>query len=180
MSDGVSTEMDQLMELIDEVTTIKVGDAANELGVDKSRIESWAKMLEKAGAIEVHYSVIGGAVLRKGKKFDQIWGKVSKKQEKDCPEEKEPVDKIEKESPKKKEVVESKPDTGDDGFPLIRKDLINSNKEIKSEVEKIREEEKMVIEYMDALVAEGQRLSKRLDEMIVVTEKMKKTKAASN
>jgi DNA-binding MarR family transcriptional regulator len=182
MSEGVSTEMDQLMELIDEVNTIKVGDAANELGVDKSLVEGWAKMLEKAGAVEIHYSVIGGAVLRKGKKFDQVWCKSTKKQEKECPDENKAVEEAKKivEKPvKEKDMEESNPEIID-AFPLIRKDLVDSNKEIKSEIEKIREEEKRVIEYMDALVAEGQKLSKRLDEMAIVAEKMKKTKTASS
>lgn len=181
MSEGVSTEMDQLMELIDEVNTIKVGDAANELGVDKSLVEGWAKMLEKAGVVDVHYSVIGGAILRKGKKFDQVWRKSAKKQEKegftekDIVKESKPV--VEHPAKEKEETV---PDTHENAFPLIRKDLMDSNKEIKSEIERIREEEKRVIEYMDALVAEGQKLSKKLDEMSIVAEKMKKTKTASS
>ena len=72
MDEGVSTSMDQLVELLEKKDTIKVSDAAKELGTDKEHIESWTRMLEKAGLVELHYSVIGGAFVKRGPKFDTL------------------------------------------------------------------------------------------------------------
>lgn len=68
----VLTSMDQLLEILEDRDKISMDDAAKELGVDRKHLESWTKMLEGASLIELHFSIIGGAIIKKGPNFEAV------------------------------------------------------------------------------------------------------------
>jgi len=62
---GIETTIDRLIAIIDKRGNVTTIDLSKELGVSVERIESWAKMLEDRGLIEIEYPLIGSSRLRK-------------------------------------------------------------------------------------------------------------------
>jgi len=184
MAEGVSTSMDQLVELLEKNTMIKMSEAAKELGVDKQRIESWARMLEKAEAVELHYSVIGGAVLKRGPKFDSVSRKKkTQEQEKALAEMKPAVTGSLKSLMKEKiEIPEKiqipKGVEGDQKFLLIRKQIEDEEKVIDTDIKHLQEEEGKVVDYMKTLIEEGKKLTDYINSLRGMLEDIEKSKTS--
>jgi hypothetical protein len=63
--DMVETDIDKLIKIIDKKKAINIGDLSKELNISIDRVESWAKILEDHGLIEIEYPIIGLPKLRK-------------------------------------------------------------------------------------------------------------------
>ncbi|MBN2518317.1 MAG: hypothetical protein JXB14_05710 [Candidatus Altiarchaeota archaeon] len=186
MGDDVSTTMDQLVELLEKSSMVKISDAAKELEVDKDRIESWARMLEKAEAVEIHYSVIGGAVLKRGPKFDSIIRKKKIEAQEKALDEIKPSEPMEATKAPEEEKVERieipKQLEGDQKYLLIRKKIEDEERIIDMDIKHLQEEEAKVIDYMRTLVEEGKKLTdyiETLREMLTEIEKQRKSSQKS-
>jgi hypothetical protein len=172
---GVSTSMDQLVELLEKSGTVKINDAAKELGVDKIRVESWARMLEKADVIGIHYSVIGGAILKRGPKFDSVIKKKkveTKEKELDVvkpkvEEEATPLT-VKKAAPAKATELKETPKD----FLLIKRKLDEEEDIVEADLKRLHEEEAKVVEYMKVLIGEGKKLTEYIETLREVVEQM--------
>lgn len=174
MDEGVSTSMDRLVGMLEEKGTVKLNDAAKELGVEKERIESWARMLEKAGAVRVHYSMIGGAILKKGDEFDSL---VKKGVAKQLPElqikvAKEAAPKRSKAPPKK---LEGAPKSASKEYRLVRKKIEEGEMTLEKELRKLREDQITILERMNDLVEEGNKLIGYIEKLRLLAEQSRKT-----
>lgn len=166
MEDGVSTSMDQLIELIEKRGTIKMADASRELSADKERIESWAKMLEKAGMVEIHYSVIGGALLKKGPRFAYA----TKRSHGALP-----AVKAEAAAPKVNEPEVEEPPAGDlqQEYALIRMKIEEEETILERDLKKLYEEQAIIAQYMSGLITEGKKLSEYIETLRQLVERSK-------
>ncbi len=158
--------MDQLVGLLQKRGVVKVTDAAKELGTDKEHIESWAKMLEKADALEVHYSVIGGALLKKGPKFDSIarGGMV-------CV----PVAAQRPRMPSLPTSLPRRPESPAQvaaEYALIRKKLEDEEETLETDLRKLYEEQAAVVQYMSEVVAEGKKIAEYIETLRHIVERM--------
>ncbi len=192
MDGGVSTSMDQLVGLLEKKDNIKINDAAKELDTDKEHVESWTRMLEKAGLIELHYSVIGGAFIKRGPKFDTVAkGGVkgvegSKESGGEEPKEEHTAQEApkegEEEKPKeaeKKETPPKKPEAAGDmagDYRLIRKEILEEETAVEEELKKLQSEEEKVVEYMNALIDEGKKLTEYIEALSQILEQLQKEK----
>lgn len=64
-STGIETTIDKMIDIIDKRGSVNTFNLSKELGVSIERIESWAKILEERGLIEIEYPLIGPSKLRK-------------------------------------------------------------------------------------------------------------------
>jgi len=164
----ISTSMDQLVELVDKNNTIKLTDAAKELGVDKEHVESWAKMLEKEDFLKIHYSVVGGAMLKKGSKFETALCAAKHpgatlpqlpkpyRQQAQTPTFPQPV------RPSQKAEAPKPPASSEEAageYMLIKKRIEDEEAVIKSDLQKLRESQAAVARYMEELEAEQRKLA---------------------
>jgi hypothetical protein len=62
---SMETTIDRLIDIIDKKGSVNTYNLSKELGVSMERIESWAKILEDRGLIEIEYPLIGPSKLRK-------------------------------------------------------------------------------------------------------------------
>lgn len=62
---SMETTIDRLIDIIDKRGSVNTYNLSKELGVSMERIESWAKILEDRGLIEIEYPLIGPSKLRK-------------------------------------------------------------------------------------------------------------------
>jgi hypothetical protein len=171
METGVSTIMDQLVGLLESKPTVKMGDAAKQLDVPKDRVESWAKMLEKEGVIQIHYSVIGGALLKKGQNFDDFQKKsAAKKAPLPLPKEVKPPPA--KEAPSLTVQVSKTPRN----YALIKKQIAEEEQTIEKELARLREEQAKIVESMTVLVAEGHKLTEYIEALRVAADQVSKTR----
>lgn len=175
MDQGISTSMDQLVGLLEANTAIKVGDAAKQLKVEKELVESWAKMLAKAEVIRIHYSVIGGAVLKKGPKFETIVRKaaVAKVPITSLPETEEvqadvqaPIKKVETKAPPITKITSK-------SYILIKKKIEEEEQTIERELMRLREEQTKIVACMSSLVEEGNKLTEYIESLRLVAEETK-------
>lgn len=165
--------MDQLVGLLEKSGTVKINDAAKELGVEKTRIESWAKMLDKAEVIEIHYSVIGGAILKRGPKFDSVVKKKRVEEKEKELEEAKP--KVEAAPLTLKKVASAKaeePKVAPKDYLLIKKKLDEEENIVEEDLKKLHEEEAKVVEYMKVLIGEGKKLTEYIETLREVVEQM--------
>lgn len=162
----VSTSMDQLVGLLQTRGVVKVTDAAKELGTDKGHIESWAKMLEKADAIEVHYSVIGGALLKKGPKFDSVVrGEIV------CV----PVATLRPQPLTLPTSLPRRPESPAQAaaeYALIRKKLEEEEETLETDLRKLYEEQAAVVQYMSEVVIEGKKIAEYIETLKQIVERM--------
>jgi len=63
--ESMGTTIDRLIDIIDKRGSVNTFNLSKELGVSIERIESWAKILEERGLIEIEYPLIGPSKLRK-------------------------------------------------------------------------------------------------------------------
>jgi len=156
--------MDQLVGLLQKKGVVKVTDAAKELGTDKEHIESWAKMLEKADAIEVHYSVIGGALLKKGPKFDSVVrGEIV------CV----PVATLRPLTlPTSLPRRPESPAQAAAEYALIRKKLEEEEETLETDLRKLYEEQAAVVQYMSEVVIEGKKIAEYIETLKQIVERM--------
>ncbi|MDI6825578.1 MAG: hypothetical protein QMD36_00035 [Candidatus Aenigmarchaeota archaeon] len=68
----IETAIDKMIEILDKRGSVTILDLSRELGVSIEHIESWAKILEDRGLIEMEYPLIGPSRLRK-----KVWKKES-------------------------------------------------------------------------------------------------------
>ncbi len=61
----IETDIDRLMRIIDEKKVVDLGYLSKTLKISVDRLETWAKMLEDRGLIEIEYPIIGLPKLRK-------------------------------------------------------------------------------------------------------------------
>ncbi len=61
----IETEIDELMKIIDEKKVVELEYLSKALKIDVDTLETWAKMLEERGLIEIEYPIIGLPKLRK-------------------------------------------------------------------------------------------------------------------
>ena len=61
----IETDIDKLMKIIDEKKIVGLEYLSKTLKISVDRLESWAKMLEDRGLIEIEYPIIGLPKLRK-------------------------------------------------------------------------------------------------------------------
>ncbi len=158
MEEDVANSMDQLVGLLEKEGAIKLGDAAKALDVDKERIESWAKMLVKADVAQIHYSVIGGAILRKGPQFDSVVKKItptSKTVSKPLPIKQKEAPPLAIKSAIKK--VNQSEIPGD--YKLIQKKIEEGEKNIERDLIELREEQIKIVDSMNVLMEEGNKLA---------------------
>lgn len=62
---NIETDIDKLMEIIDEKKVVSIDYLSKTLKISVERLESWAKLLEDRGLIEIEYPIIGLPKLRK-------------------------------------------------------------------------------------------------------------------
>lgn len=185
---GVSTAMDGLVRLLEKSPAVKISDAAKELGVERELVESWAKMLEKAGAVEIRYSVIGGAVLRRGARFNEVSsGNITelpahalqkKKAEKTAvgkPKISGLPAKIKGEQKEKYALIKCGMERGlgED----LRDRLAEEKKAIEQDAAKLRDDEAVVVEYLKRLVEECNKLTEHIEMLSKLAERMKTGKS---
>ncbi len=184
-SDDVSTSMDQLVGLLENSSAIKVGDAAKQLDVEKERVESWAKMLEKAEVLTIHYSVIGGAILKRGPKFDAILKAKSApvSQSLEAPRQKilqpsqpaQPPSQAAQQAPSQRPAETRsriEPMNAQGEYVLIRKRIDNEEKTIEDDLRRLRDEQAIVARYMDNLGEEQKKLSEYVEALREVVDQM--------
>jgi len=184
MAEGVSTSMDQLIGLLSNKGIIKITDAARDLKTDKSHIESWARMLEKEGIVQVHYSVIGGAVIRKGPNFDSIMKAVKSNITAERPKLIE-ASKVEMEQrqpttePKSAPEVEVRlkqptpePKSSLEEYALIRKKIEEGGQTFEEELQDLADEQEKVIECMTMLINEGRKLEDYIQNLKKVAKEV--------
>jgi hypothetical protein len=166
MDGAVSTSMDKLVELLKERGSIKVGEAAKELDSDKSRIESWARMLEKAGAVEIHYSVVGGATIKKGKAFDSVvcaeGYKVKGLKDNLGYVHDAVTGTKEAKTPTAKAQQNTKCDASN-MYSLIRKDIDDEEQMLVDDIDKLKREQEAIAKCMEHIVVEGEHLKEKID-----------------
>ncbi len=63
----IQTDIDKLIEIVENKGPITILDLSKELEVEPEQIEEWAKILEERGMIEIEYHPIGPPKLRKKK-----------------------------------------------------------------------------------------------------------------
>jgi hypothetical protein len=174
MAEDVSTSMDQLVELLEKNSAIKVSEAARLLDADKERVESWARMLEKAEILQIHYSIVGGAILKRGPKFETVL-RSAKKQ---VPLPLEPAAPKPPEKPAVTAPQERKPmamaDETAGEYLLIRKRIDDEESVIKSDLQKLREAQVSVVKYMADLECEQKKLAEYAESLHLVVDKMGK------
>ncbi len=68
----IETAIDELIDTINTRGSVTTLELSRQLGVSIERIESWAKILEDRGLIEIEYPLIGQSKLRK-----KVWKKES-------------------------------------------------------------------------------------------------------
>ena len=201
MDGGVSTSMDQLVELLEKRDTIKVTDAARELGTDKEHIESWTRMLEKAGLVQLHYSVIGGAFVKRGPKFDTLAagralqapglraepkpapaaavsaGQAAKPAAQATPAA-AGVGSVSAETTAPRGATTKLPSTVDTSmkYLLIRKRIEDEEVIVQENMKKLHGEEQKVMEYMNMLIGEGKKLTEYIETLRQILEGMNKGK----
>lgn len=56
---GITTEIDDMLQMVSERKKVKVDQMAKSLKVSEDRIQEWAKILEEQGLVRVHYPAIG-------------------------------------------------------------------------------------------------------------------------
>ena len=89
----IRTDISTLVRLVRERREIKVEDAAHMMGMDEETVENVAKILVKHRILEIHYSLKGTRILKRGERI--ITASMQKTQEKDIsatPESKKTVD----------------------------------------------------------------------------------------
>ena len=158
--------MDQLIGLLESKGSIKMSDASRELSADKERVESWAKMLEKAGMVEIHYSVIGGAILKKGPKFAYA--------SRGAPTAPLPARKAESQAQKASEPGKSGIAPASDmqqEYALIRKRIDEEETIIDKDLKLLYDEHAIIAQYMSTLIAEGNKLSENIETLRQLVEK---------
>lgn len=178
MKSNILTAMDGLLALLEERDNLKVDDVVHILGVPKERIESWSKMLEKEGILDVHYSLIGGVTLKRGPNFKPIGRKPP---ETNIPQRIKPKQEgvaLISET-KRPEAVILKSTAQESGYKLLRDKLVEEESEVISEVELLKREEEQIINYMKNLLEEGERLSVHIKELKKVIEQIEQEKNES-
>jgi adenylate kinase family enzyme len=170
MDEGVSTSMDALVGLLEKKGSVKMGEAVKELNTDKSHVEGWAEMLRKAGVAEVKYSVIGGAVIKKGPKFDEVVKNgsvekpaVSEDKSKSPPKEASTDNKQSSSPPKQTSSTLAPPGQG--GYSLIRKKIDDEEKTMEQEIKELKEEQSIIVTHMQKVIDETKRISEYLDQL---------------
>jgi len=173
MEEDVSTGMDQLVGLLEKNSAIKLGDAAKELDVDKSHIESWAKMLTKAEVAQIHYSVIGGAILKRGPQFESVTKKGTS------------VKKIipkKVQAPAKKEAPplairtatkKIAPSNIPKDYKLIQQKIEQGEKNIERDLMELREEQIKIVDSMNVLMEEGNKLAGYIEALRQMSQQNK-------
>jgi len=175
MEDDVSTSMDQLIGLLEKDGTIKISEAASELNTDKSHIESWAKMLEKEGIVQVHYSVVGGAFIRRGQKFDSL---VKESAAASAASSKASaasaaatasfsIKPTQNAKPAAAGVVQPAPQE----YSLIRKRIDESEISLEDDLKKLSDEQARIVQYMGAVITEGRKLEEYIESLRQIVEK---------
>lgn len=168
MAEGVSTSMDQLIGLLSSKGFIKITDAARDLNTDKSHIESWAKMLEKEGIVQVHYSVIGGAVIKKGPKFDTVTKGPAKSGI--TAEKPKPIEASQVEIKPKQPMPG--PKSAPEEYLFIRKKIEDEGQTFKEDLQKLAVDQGKIIEGMTMLIQEGRKLEEYIENLQQVVERV--------
>lgn len=170
--------MDQLVGMLAESGSLKISDAAKELGVDKDRVESWAKMLDKADIVRIHYSVVGGALLRKGPKFDMVCKGVSAAPVPSpsnipplTPRSFQPPAPLQQKQQPAPLPQKPQPTEGGE-YLLIRRRIDEEEKTIEDDLRKLREEQATVARYMDEIEGEERKLADYVEALRSAVEKM--------
>jgi len=182
---GVSTAMDGQVQLLERSPTVKVRDAAKDLDVSRERIEGWAKMLEKSKVLEVHYSVIGGAILKRGPEFDSV--ATGKKKVPAA----EAIKALAAKAPGKKgaerpiigikgktddaEVEGERPNPveppGKQEYLLIQR-LEQEEAAVRGDIVRLQEEEAQVMECMKGLIDEGKTIAQHIEALTKTVESL--------
>jgi hypothetical protein len=183
MDEDMSTSMDQLIELLEKNGSVKISDAARELSADKGRIESWARMLEKAGMIEIHYSVIGGAILKKGPKFSYAAKRApvaapAMRADAPAPKARESGITVDVSAPKATETEKNGEMPADiqQEYALIKKRIEEEESIIDKDLKMLYQEHAIISQYMSTLITEGNKLSEYIENLRQLVEKSRMEK----
>ncbi len=65
-SSGITTEIDDMLQLVSEKKKVKVNVLAKRFSVSEERIQEWAGILEDQGLVRMHYPAIGKPEVRIG------------------------------------------------------------------------------------------------------------------
>ncbi len=190
MDEGVSTSMDQLVGMLESRGAIKVSDAAKQIGTSKERVESWAKMLDKAGVVQLHYSVIGGAVIKRGPGFDALVKKgkkrvdpvtvaafVSRPPQAETPA---PVPRAAAQAafqPAAAAPVRPEALAGQKDYALIRRKIDESEQSFVNDLIRLRGEQAKIVEYMAEMAEEGKKLVEYLEALKQMADELKGSRA---
>lgn len=63
---GITTEIDDMLQMVSEKRKIKIDRMAKSLKVSEDQIQDWAKILEEQGLVRIHYPAIGKPEIRIG------------------------------------------------------------------------------------------------------------------
>ncbi|MEM2121403.1 MAG: hypothetical protein QXU20_01955 [Candidatus Woesearchaeota archaeon] len=131
----IETEVDKLLELLNEKKKISIHEAAKKLGVDNKTIEEWADFLEEEGVIKVEYTLTTPILVLKEINEQDIKNK-------------------EKELSLKKSVLLGKAqklvkdvDKNEEYFKELKRELDEIKKYLGKDAEKIEKELKEIEEY---------------------------------
>ncbi|MEA3254461.1 MAG: hypothetical protein U9Q22_01335, partial [Candidatus Altiarchaeota archaeon] len=91
-SSKIRTGLNSLVNIVSKKGEFKLTDAAKMLDIDETSLEGLVKILVEHEILEVHYSIVGDKILRKGAK---IKGTVSRQQIKETVDETLTSEKIE-------------------------------------------------------------------------------------
>ncbi|HDI72707.1 MAG TPA: hypothetical protein ENF58_01075, partial [Candidatus Altiarchaeales archaeon] len=98
----ISTGLNSLVNIVNRKGELKLSDAAKILDIDEDSLEGLVKILVNHGILEIHYSIVGDKILRKGEKIkgpisrEQIKKKVEETLTKEKIEEREETKRVER------------------------------------------------------------------------------------
>ncbi len=73
----IRTSLDSLVNLVNKFGKVKFQDAAKALDMDEASLEELVKILSENKIVEIHYSIVGDKIIKKGEKLE---GAVSKEE----------------------------------------------------------------------------------------------------
>jgi len=153
----IETQIDKLIELLSKRRKITLSDAARELNIGESQLETWVSTLEDRGVVKLKYPILGQPeIVLKGLLPENL--KIAQETKK--PEEKTEFKEFIRETPKKEEKFERKMET----FYVGK--LEAEEKEIKYLEDKIGNLEKNMSEVTEEI--DISKLKEELFEVLII------------
>jgi len=149
---NIKTGVDKLVDLVSQKKKISVDEAAKTLGVGKEVVQEWAEFLEEEGLVTIEYSLSKAWIMEKKiTKEDVITGAKELSSQRDA-------------FARKIEVAITSLDQETSGFEEVRKEFVNIQSHIKSEIDTVKNQLSELEKY-DALKSHlDKEISRQKDE----------------